>query len=92
MAVKAGLGITKWLSLRGNLAFSAITLDAESPKIENPAADRWSTVFEAKYSSLMRIAGDISMNMSLPNFNTSVFYRMVQPDYSTLGIYYTSTN
>ena len=92
VAVKAGLGITKWLSLRGNLAFSAITLDAESPKIENPAADRWSTVFEAKYSSLMRIAGDISMNISLPNFNTSVFYRMVQPDYSTLGIYYTSHN
>ena len=41
---------------------------------------------------MMRIAGDVSANLSLKNFNTSVFYRMVQPDYTTLGLYYTSNN
>ena len=92
VAIRAGLGVTKWLSLRGNLAYSAITLDKQSPEIISPTADRWSTVFDAKYSSLMRIAGDISANITLPNFNTSVFYRMVQPDYTTLGMYYTSNN
>jgi len=33
-----------------------------------------------------------SANVNLPNFSTSLFYRMVQPDYTTLGLYYTSNN
>jgi len=92
IAVKAGLGVTKWLSLRGNLAFSAFTSDTQSPKLEDTVHDPWAAAFDAKYTSLMRIAGDISANITLPNFNTSVFYRMVQPDYTTLGMYYTSNN
>ena len=40
----------------------------------------------------MRIAGDVSASVHLKNFNTSVFYRMVQPDYTTLGLYYTANN
>ncbi len=92
VAVKAGLGVTKWLSLRGNLAYSAFTSDTESPKLENTVRDPWASAFDARYTSLMRIAGDISANVTLPNFNTSVFYRMVQPDYTTLGMYYTSNN
>lgn len=92
VALRGGLGVTKWLSLRGNLAFSAFTKDTQSQRVDNPATDRWASVFEARYSSLMRIAGDVSMNLSLKNFQTSVFYRMVQPDYTTLGLYYTSNN
>ena len=52
----------------------------------------WDKVFEARYTSMMRIATDVSANISLPNFNTSLFYRMVQPDYTTLGLYYTANN
>ena len=78
--------------LRGNLAFSAFTSDTQSPKLEDTVHDPWAAAFDAKYTSLMRIAGDISANITLPNFNTSVFYRMVQPDYTTLGMYYTSNN
>ena len=92
IAVKGGLGVTKWLSLRGNLAFSAFTSDTQSQKLEGTVHDPWASAFDAKYTSLMRIAGDISANVTLPNFNTSVFYRMVQPDYTTLGMYYTSNN
>ena len=92
VAVKGGLGVTKWLSLRGNLAFSAFTSDTQSPKLDDTVRDPWASAFDAKYTSLMRIAADISANVTLPNFNTSVFYRMVQPDYSTLAMYYTSNN
>ena len=92
VAVKGGLGVTKWLSLRGNLAYSAFTSDKESPKLADAVHDPWSSVFDARYTSLMRIAGDISANVTLPNFNTSVFYRMVQPDYTTLGLFYASNN
>ena len=92
IALKGGLGLTKWLSLRGNLAWSAFSSDKRAERVHTDVLDRWDKVFEARYSSLMRIAGDISANLSLKNFNTSVFYRMVQPDYTTLGLYYTSNN
>jgi len=92
IALKGGLGVTKWLSLRGNLAFSAFSNDTRAERVHTTQLDRWDKVFEARYTSLMRIAADVSANLSLRNFNTSVFYRMVQPDYTTLGLYYTSNN
>jgi len=92
VAVKGGLGLTKWLTLRGNLAWSAFTSDKRAERVHTDVLDRWDNVFAARYTSLMRIAGDISANLTFRNFNTSVFYRMVQPDYTTLGLYYTSNN
>ncbi len=92
IALKGGLGLTKWLSLRGNLAWSAFSSDKRAERVHSDQLDRWDKVFEARYTSLMRIAGDISANLTLKNFNTSIFYRMVQPDYTTLGLYYTSNN
>lgn len=92
VALKGRLGITRWLSLRGNLGFSAFTHDYRAERIKSPTLDRWDKIFEARYSSLMRIAGDISANVRLKNFNTQISYRMVQPDYTTLGLYYTSNN
>ena len=92
IALRGGLGVTRWLSLRGNLAFSAFSSDKRAERIHTDKLDSWDKVFEARYTSLMRIATDVSANVSLPNFNTSVFYRMVQPDYTTLGLYYNSNN
>ena len=92
IALRGGLGVTKWLSLRGNLAFSAFSTDKRADRVHTQQLDRWDKVFEARNTSLMRIATDVSANVSLRNFNTSVFYRMVQPDYTTLGLYYASNN
>ena len=92
IGLKGGLGVTKWLSLRGNLAFSAFSKDFRAQRIKSATLDKWDKIFEARYSSLMRIAGDVSANLNLKNFNTSVFYRMVQPDYTTLGLYYIANN
>ena len=92
IGLKGGLGVTRWLTLRGNLAFSAFNKDYRAQRIKSATLDKWDKIFEARYSSLMRIAGDVSANLNLNNFNTSVFYRMVQPDYTTLGMYYTSNN
>ena len=92
VALKGGLGLTPWLSLRGNLAWSAFSSDKRAPRIHTAEVDRWDKVFEARYTSLMRIAGDINATLSLQGFNASIFYRMVQPDYTTLGLYYTSNN
>lgn len=92
IALRGGLGVTKWLSLRGNLAFSAFSTDKRAERVHTDKLDRWDKVFSARYTSLMRIATDVSANVNLANFNTSIFYRMVQPDYTTLGLYYTSNN
>ena len=92
VGLKGGLGVTRWLSLRGNLAFSAFSKDYRAQRIKSATLDKWDKIFEARYSSLMRIAGDVSASVHLKNFNTSVFYRMVQPDYTTLGLYYTANN
>lgn len=92
IGLRGGMGVTKWFSLRGNLGFSAFSKDFRAQRIESATLDKWSKIFEARYSSLMRIAGDVSANINLKNFNTSVFYRMVQPDYTSLGMYYTANN
>ncbi len=92
IALRGGLGLTRWLSLRGNLAFSTFSTDKRAERVENAQLERWGKVFDARYTSLMRIAADVSADISLPNFNASLFYRMVQPDYTTLGLYYTSNN
>ena len=92
IALRGGLGITRWLSLRGNLAFSAFSTDKRAERVHTDLLDRWDKVFEARYTSMMRIATDVSANVTLPNLSTSVFYRMVQPDYTTLGLYYNSNN
>ena len=92
VALRGGLGVTRWLSLRGNLAYSAFTNDKTARRIETTEAERWDKIFDSRYTTLMRIAGDISANLTLRGLTASVFYRMVQPDYSTLGLYYTSNN
>ena len=92
IALRGGVGITRWLNLRGNLAYSAFTSDKTSRRIETTEANRWDKIFDSRYTTLMRIAGDVSMNLNLKNFTASMFYRMVQPDYTTLGLYYTSNN
>jgi len=92
VAVRGGVTPFKWFSLRGNLAFSAFSTDKRAERVHTDKLDRWDKVFEARYTSLMRIATDISANFMLKGFNAAVYYKMVQPDYTTLGLYYTSNN
>ena len=92
IALKGGLGLTRWLSLRGSLAWSAFTSDTRSDRISSRQVDRWRDVFSARYSSLMRLATDVSANVQLPNMSLQLSYRMVQPDYKTLGLYYVNNN
>ena len=92
VAVRGGLGLTKWLSLSGNLAFSAFSSDTRAERIHSDNLDKWENIFSARYTSLMRIATDVSGNLNLNGLNASIYYKMVQPDYTTLGLYYTSNN
>ena len=82
-----------WASLTANVATSVFSKDTRSEKIDDDRAARWDNLFDVRYSSLMRFAGDVTLNMRLPyNINTSLCYRMVQPDYTSLGTYYMANN
>ena len=90
--VRARTSPLRWLSLNGNLALSAFTSDTRAEKIGDNQLERWDKIFDAKYTSLARIAGDANVTLTFKNFRTSVFYRMIQPDYTSMGLYYMSNN
>lgn len=93
LGLKGSLQPAKWVSLNGNLAASMFSTDIRTEKVENETADKWGNVFEARYSSLARFAGDVSATFTLSSIlTTSLVYRMIQPDYTSLGAYYMSNN
>lgn len=92
IALRGGVGLTKWLSLRGNLAFTAFSSDKRAERVHTDQLDRWDKIFEARNTSLMRLATDVSANINVKGVNTQVYYKMVQPDYQTLGLYHMQNN
>ena len=93
VALKGAVRPLPWLSFQGNIATSLFSTDTRAEKIEDSSYDKWGRVFETRYSSLARFAGDISATFSLRGkLNASLIYRMVQPDYTSLGAYYISNN
>ena len=92
LGLKGNVQPVKFLNITANAAASLFSTDTRADKVDNKTADRWSTVFDTRYSSMARFAGDISATLSLQGINASVFYRMIQPDYLSLGTYYMSNN
>ncbi len=92
VGLKGNVQPVKFLNITANAAASLFSTDTRADKVDNKTADRWSTIFDTRYSSMARFAGDISATLSLQGINASVFYRMIQPDYLSLGTYYMSNN
>lgn len=82
----------RWMSLSANVATSAFTADRQSQKITDGRVKRWDKVFDARYTSSVRFAGDVSLGLNLKVANANVYYKVIQPDYTSLGTYYTSNN
>lgn len=83
-----------WLSFTTNVAASAFNTDSRAEKLKTKEGENlpFDKVFDTRYSSLMRFAGDANINFMLSGLTASVSYRMVQPDYTSLGTYYMSNN
>ena len=93
VALKGGLRPLSWFTLSGNVATSMFSTDTRVDKVDDPSFDKWGSVFETRYSSLARFAGDVSATFTMGSaLNASLIYRMVQPDYNSLGAYYISNN
>lgn len=96
IGVKGALAPTKWLSFTGNVATSLFSTDTDAPKLDTlatPAASRFSNgIMDIRYSSMARFAGDVNVNLTFPGISGSITYRIVQPDYTSLGTYYMANN
>lgn len=93
IGVKGCLTPVRWASLSANVATSVFSSDTRAERIDPDGVGSWDKVFDVRYSSLMRFAGDATLSLSLPlGINAAVSYRMVQPDYTSLGTYYMSNN
>ena len=79
-----------WLSFTANAATSIFNTDKRVP--DAPVKTDFDKVFDVKYSSLLRFASDVNANISVKGVNATISYRMVQPDYTSLGTYYMSNN
>ena len=90
VGVKGCVTPFNWLSFTANAATSVFNTDIRTPNV--PVKTDFDKVFDVKYSSLMRFAGDVSTNINIKGVNASISYRMVQPDYTSLGTYYMSNN
>ena len=84
--------LTKWLGISANVATSLFTTDNRVDNVDSRKLEDWDKVFDVKYTSSMRFAGDVSANITLKGLNTSIFYRMVQPEYRSMGAFYMSNN
>lgn len=92
VGARGGVSPTDFLSFTVNGAASVFSTDTRADVVETKEAEKWENVFKARYSSLARFAGDVAVNLTLPTVNASLFYRLVQPDYTSLGTYYMSNN
>ncbi len=80
----------KWMNFTANGAASVFSSDTRAQKVMTETS--FDKVFDVRYSTLMRFAGDANMNLTFNGFNTSLSYRFIQPDYTSLGNYYMSNN
>ena len=92
VGLRGGVAPLNWLSFTANVAMSAFNTDKTAPAIEIEEAQRFDNIFTTRFSSLSRFAGDANLNISLAGVNASLTYRLVQPDYTSLGTYYMSNN
>ena len=92
VGLKGAVAPLKWMSFSANAAVSMFSSNTDAPKVDTKQTQRWDKIMDVRYSSMARFAGDANVNFSLPGFSTSVTYRIVQPDYTSLGTYYMANN
>ena len=93
VGVKGAAHPLKFLNLQANLAMSAFSTDTRTEEVPTDVYDsKWGSVFDVRYSSLARFAGDVSAGVSFDKVTAQAFYRLIQPDYTSLGLYYVSNN
>lgn len=84
--------IIKQLSLTGNVATSIFSTDTKAPQLPGEEAEKYEDLFNVRYTSLMRWAGDVTLAATFRRFSLSLFYKHIQPDYMSMGVSYMNNN
>ncbi len=93
VGLKGQVQPVKLLTLQANAAASVFSTDTRVETIPEDQFDsKWNKIFDTRYSSLARFAGDVNATLTLPAVTAQAYYRLVQPDYNSMGAYYMSNN
>ncbi len=84
--------IIKQLSLTGNVAASIFSTDTKAPQLPGEEAEKYDGLFKARYTSLVRWAGDLTLAATFRRVSFSLFYKHIQPDYMSMGVSYMNNN
>ncbi len=93
LGISGRFAIRKWFAFTANLGASLYTMDTrdtlaqvlrQDEKVERLLHNtEWLIAF--RNNTMLRFAGDAAMNFTIRNFNASLTYRFIQPDYVSLG-------
>ena len=92
LGLRARWQIIKQLSLTGNVAASIFSTDTKAPKLPGEEAEKYDKLFDVRYTSLMRWAGDLTLAATFRRTSFSILYKLVQPDYMSMGVSYMNNN
>ena len=80
------------LVISSNLGASVFNDNMRSTGIEVDELQGINKYFTARYGTVLRYAGDIRANLSFNKVQTMFQYRLIQPDYYSLGTTYMTNN
>ncbi|HET9136260.1 MAG TPA: hypothetical protein VFO76_06455 [Candidatus Kapabacteria bacterium] len=87
------LAIVEQVILDGEVAASVLTRDIRSPVIDSnqvPKSLQW--LIDSKTSTSLLLASTAGLTIRLSHFSVRVGYERIEPDYTSLGAYYYTTD
>lgn len=92
IGAKGRLAIGEHVSLTANFATSVLSTDTRSEIVSAEEAQRFDKIFDVRYSSIARFAGDATISGYWKYLSASLSYKLIQPNYASLGLSYISNN
>lgn len=82
--------IRNWFSFTANMGVTLYTDDLRDSLLHidertDRTLQRLNWLYGVRGSSIVRFAGDAAMNFNFKVFNANILYRIIQPDYASLG-------
>ena len=92
VGLKGRWQICRPLSLQANVATSIFSTDITAPEVPGEEAEKYDKLYDIRYTTLMRWAGDVTLAASFKRISFSLFYKLIQPDYMSMGVSYMNNN
>ena len=92
VGLRGRLALGSHFSFSGNFGTSVFTTDLRSEIPDVDVVHKYENYYDIRFSSLARFAGDVAFNTNWKYFSASLYYRLIQPDYTSLGVSYITNN